>query len=58
LDCLRAAPACRRLPFPLRPSVRRQWWRFVRHPVLGGGAMAMTLLEGLTTIGRRPGGGA
>lgn len=55
---LRVAPAYRRVPFPLRPSVRRQWWRFLRHPLLGGGAMTMKLLEGMTTIGSRSGGNA
>lgn len=49
-DYLRVAPAYRRVPFPLRPSVRRQWWRFLRHPLLGSGAMAMKLLEGLTSV--------
>jgi glycosyltransferase involved in cell wall biosynthesis len=49
-EYLRTAPEHRRVPFPLRPSVRRQWWRFLRHPVLGGGAMAMKLLEGATTL--------
>ncbi len=50
---LRTAPAYRRVPFPLRPSVRRQWWRFLRHPVLGAGAMLMKLLEGLPALGNR-----
>jgi hypothetical protein len=49
------APAYRRLPFPLRPSVRRRWWRFLRHPLLGGGALAMKLLEGLVSVGVRRG---
>jgi glycosyltransferase involved in cell wall biosynthesis len=56
-DYLRVAPAYRRLPFPLRPSVRRQWWRFVLHPVLAGGALTMKLLEGLVSMRRRPGSG-
>jgi hypothetical protein len=52
-DYLRVAPPHRRLPFPLRPSVRRQWWRFLRHPLLGGGAMTMKLLEGLMSVRTR-----
>jgi glycosyltransferase involved in cell wall biosynthesis len=49
-DYLRVAPAYRRVPFPLRPSVRRHWWRFLRHPLLGAGSIAMKLLEGLTSV--------
>ena len=55
-EYLRTAPGYRRIPFPLRPSVRRQWWRFLRHPVLGSGAMVMKLLEGAATL-RAPRGG-
>jgi glycosyltransferase involved in cell wall biosynthesis len=54
-DYLRVAPPYRRVPYPLRPSVRRQWWRFLRHPVLGAGSIAMKLLEGLASA-RRPSG--
>jgi glycosyltransferase involved in cell wall biosynthesis len=57
-DYLRVAPAYRRVPFPLRPSVRKQWWRFLRHPLLGSGALTMKLLEGLTSVRTRSGSGA
>jgi len=57
-DYLRVAPAYRRVPFPLRPSVRKQWWRFLRHPLLGSGALTMKLLEGLTSVRTRSGRGA
>jgi len=50
-DYLQVAPEYRRVPFPLRPSVRQQWTRLVRHPILAGGAMTMKLLEGLVSIG-------
>ena len=46
-DYLQVAPPYRRVPFPLRPSVRRQWPRLLRHPLLAGGALTMKLLEGL-----------
>jgi arabinofuranan 3-O-arabinosyltransferase len=49
-DYLHVAPAYRRVPFPLRPSVRRQWPRLLRHPVLAAGAMTMKLLEGLVSV--------
>ena len=49
-DYLRVAPDYRRIPFPLRPSVRRQWWRFLRHPVLAWGSLTMKLLEGLVSV--------
>jgi glycosyltransferase involved in cell wall biosynthesis len=57
-DYLRVAPAYRRVPFPLRPSVRRQWWRFLRHPLLGAGSITMKLLEGLTSVQMRSRSGA
>ena len=50
-DYLQVAPDYRRVPFPLRPSVRRQWTRLLRHPILAGGAMTMKLLEGLVSVG-------
>jgi hypothetical protein len=53
---LRVAPAYRRVPYPLRPSVRKQWWRFVQHPLLGAGSLTMKVLEGLTSL--RAGGGS
>jgi len=49
-DYLQVAPEYRRVPFPLRPSVRRQWTRLVRHPILASGAMTMKLLEGLVSV--------
>jgi len=35
----------RRLPFPVRPSVRRQWYRFFIHPILGFATLVMKALE-------------
>lgn len=47
---LSSSPPHRRVPFPLRPSVRRQWHRFLLHPILGMGALYMKLREGLTIL--------
>ena len=49
-DYLHVAPDYRRVPFPLRPSVRQQWPRLVRHPILACGALTMKLLEGLVSV--------
>jgi glycosyltransferase involved in cell wall biosynthesis len=50
-DYLQVAPDYRRVPFPLRPSVRQQWPRLLRHPLLACGALTMKLLEGLVSVG-------
>lgn len=50
-DYLRQAPSYRRVAFPFRPSVRRQWPRLLRHPVLATGTLVMKLGEGLTVLG-------
>jgi glycosyltransferase involved in cell wall biosynthesis len=47
---LRVAPAYRRVPYPLRPSVRKHWWRFAQHPLLGAGSLVMKALEGLASV--------
>lgn len=52
-DYIHVTPPHRRVPFPLRPSVRKQWRRFLRHPILGAGAMYMKLREGMTLLGAR-----
>ena len=49
-DYLRVAPKFRRVPFPLRPSVRKQWWRLVTHPVLAAGTIYMKLREGMSVL--------
>ena len=49
-DYLRVAPAYRRVPYPLRPSVRKHWRRFLQHPLLGAGSLTMKVLEGLTSV--------
>lgn len=57
-EYLKTAPAFRRVPFPLRPSVRKQWPRLLLHPVLAAGTMYMKLREGLSVVGRgAPAGG-
>jgi glycosyltransferase involved in cell wall biosynthesis len=43
----------RRLPFPLRPSVRAQWPRFIRHPFLAGMVLMMKTLEAMPLIWMR-----
>jgi glycosyltransferase involved in cell wall biosynthesis len=48
---LKTAPSFRRVPFPLRPSVRKQWARLLAHPVLAAGTMYMKLREGLSLVG-------
>ena len=48
---VRTAPPARRLPFPLRPSVRRQWPRLLVHPLLTAGTLYMKLREGLSVMG-------
>jgi glycosyltransferase involved in cell wall biosynthesis len=50
-DYLKTAPPFRRVPFPLRPSVRKQWARLLAHPVLAAGTMYMKLREGLSVVG-------
>jgi glycosyltransferase involved in cell wall biosynthesis len=50
-DYLQVAPDYRRVPFPLRPSVRHQWTRLLRHPILACGALTMKLLEGVVSVG-------
>jgi glycosyltransferase involved in cell wall biosynthesis len=52
-DYLRTAPAFRRVPFPFRPSVRKQWKRLVAHPVLAAGTLYMKLREGLSVLTSR-----
>ena len=49
-DYLKTAPSFRRVPFPLRPSVRRQWSRLLLHPVLAAGTLYMKLREGLSVL--------
>jgi glycosyltransferase involved in cell wall biosynthesis len=49
-DYLRAAPPSRRVPFPFRPSVRKQWKRLLAHPVLTIGTLYMKLREGLSVL--------
>src|SRR5207302_3442983 len=50
-DYLKTAPPFRRVPFPLRPSVRKQWRRLLAHPVLAAATMYMKLREGLPVVG-------
>ena len=49
-DYLREAPAYRRIPYPFRPSVRRQWYRFLKHPILGVGSIGMKFLEAIPLL--------
>jgi glycosyltransferase involved in cell wall biosynthesis len=44
---LKTGPKHRKTPFPLRPSVIKQWHRFLMHPVLGTATILMKFLEGL-----------
>lgn len=49
-DYLRSAPNYRRVPFPFRPSVRKQWLRLLAHPVLAAGTLYMKLREGMSIL--------
>lgn len=50
-DYLKTAPSFRRVPFPLRRSVRKQWRRLFAHPVLATATMYLKLREGLSVLG-------
>jgi arabinofuranan 3-O-arabinosyltransferase len=44
------APAYRRWPYPFKPSVIRQWYRFILNPIYGIGSIIMKTLEMLVMI--------
>jgi glycosyltransferase involved in cell wall biosynthesis len=46
----KTGPAHRRAFYLARPSVRKQWHRFLRHPLLGLGSILIKCLEGLALV--------
>lgn len=39
------APLARKIPYPFKRSVFRQWYLFIHHPILGCGSVVLKLLE-------------